>query len=66
MKFFAIIAAAQLAAALPLAKETEDTKACSGSDRMLHHAITSISFADQIQLPASSKVLPQGFQRSLE
>merc|ERR1711974_568923 len=30
MKFFAIIAAAQLAAALPLAKDAEDTKACPG------------------------------------
>merc|ERR1711964_89825 len=33
MKFFTIIAAAQLAAALPLAKDAEDTKACSGLDK---------------------------------
>jgi len=61
MKFFAIIAAAQLAAALPLAKDAEDTKACSGC--MSHLAITCVSPADQTQLPANSRM--PGFRRSL-
>jgi len=63
MKFFAIIAAAQLATALPLAKE-EDSKACSGG--MSHPAIASVFPTDQTQLPARSQ-MPWAplFQRSL-
>jgi len=63
MKFFAIIAAAQLAAALPLAKDAEDTKACSGDMRMSHPVLTSTFLADQIQSNAHSRAL--GFRRFL-